>query len=138
MDLEIGRAEVQGVAVKRSRLRQPATGLYTPQSTDILQQHLPSSLMHLLDIGCNFRIFCSLPLIAASLMFGCWGGREKAAQPSSKGSARSPTAPCLRPMPLSRVVLTLATHWTYLGSFKKNTAALFLPQRVYNSKARQD
>lgn len=104
--------------VKKKQALSPATDLYTPQLLDIIEGHL-SNIMPLLDICCNFRIFCSLPLIAASLMSRCWGSREKAARASSKGSARPPTASCLCPVPLGTVVLTLATHWTYPGSFKK-------------------
>lgn len=93
--------------------------------------------MQVTDIGWNFRIFCPLPLIAASFMFGGWGGREKAARSrsSSRGSASPPS--CLCSVPLSRAVLNLTAHWTYLGALK-NTTALALAQKVYNSKAHQD
>ena len=52
----------------------------------------------------------------------CWGGREKAAEPSSKGSAQLPTASYLDISPLStpsRVAPTLAARWAYLGSFNR-------------------
>lgn len=72
--------------MRRSRLSQPAAGVYILESTDLPQTRLLSGIRHLPDLCCDFEMSCSLPLTAAFVMRGCWGGTEKAAGPSCKAS----------------------------------------------------